>query len=201
MGLRRACALSAVPVAEPLPAAKPESVGLSSRRLEQIGLALRPEIAPGTMPGAVIAVARKGNLVYYESFGKRGDAAGSPMPKNAIFPIFSMAKPLTAVSALQLFEQRRRMLNEPIGTYLPQLDKMAVATQTGTEPAKRPPTIQDMMRHTAGVTYGFMGTTDLSKRSSELTSDLSQASFWPNWAACSCSISREHTGTTALALM
>src|SRR5580698_1616729 len=70
---------------EPSPVAKPESVGLSSKRLDQIGVALRSEIARGTMPGAVVAVARKGKLVYYESFGKLGDPAGSPMPKNAIF--------------------------------------------------------------------------------------------------------------------
>jgi len=163
--------------AEPLPIAKPESVGVSSRRLDQIGVALRAEIARNTMPGAVVAVARRGKLVYYEAFGKLGDPAGSPMPKNAIFPIFSMTKPLTAVGALELFEQGRLMLNEPVGIYLPQLDKMAVATQTGTEPARQPPTIQDMMRHTAGVTYGFMGTSDLSKRYSELTSDLSASEF------------------------
>jgi CubicO group peptidase (beta-lactamase class C family) len=168
---------SRVVAAEPLPVAKPESVGLSSRRLDQIGVALRAEIARNTMPGAVVAVARKGKLVYYEAFGKLGDPAESPMPKNAIFPIFSMTKPLTAVGALELFEHGRLMLNEPVGTYLPQLDKTAVATQTGTEPARRPPTIQDMMRHTAGVTYGFMGTGDLSKKYSELTSDLSASEF------------------------
>ena len=78
--------------AEPLPIAKPESVGVSSRRLDQIGVALRAEIARNTMPGAVVAVARRGKLVYYEAFGKLGDPAGSPMPKNAIFPIFSMRR-------------------------------------------------------------------------------------------------------------
>jgi len=165
--------------AEPLPVAKPESVGLSSRRLDQIGVALRAEIARNTMPGAVVAVARKGKLVYYEAFGKLGDLAGSPMPKNAIFPIFSMTKPLTAVGALELFEQGRLMLNEPVGTYLPQLGKMAVATPTGTEPARRPPTIQDMMRHTAGVTYGYTGEgeTALSKQYDGLTGDLSASDF------------------------
>lgn len=155
-----------IAAAEPLPVAKPESVGLSSRRLDQIGAALRAEIARNAIPGAVVAVARKGKLVYYEAFGKLGDPAGSPMPKNAIFPIFSMTKPLTAVGALELFEQGRLMLNEPVGTCLPQLDRMAVATQTGTEPARRKPTVQDMMRHTAGVTYGSTGEgeTELSKQ-------------------------------------
>ena len=168
-----------IAAAEPLPVAKPESVGLSSRRLDQIGAALRAEIARNAIPGAVVAVARKGKLVYYEAFGKLGDPAGSPMPKNAIFPIFSMTKPLTAVGALELFEQGRLMLNEPVGTYLPQLDKMAVATQTGTEPARRKPTVQDMMRHTAGVTYGSTGEgeTELSKQYAGLTGDLSAGEF------------------------
>lgn len=130
------------------------------------------------MPGAVVAVARKGKLVYYEAFGKLGDPAGLPMPKNAIFPMYSMTKPLTAVGALELFEQGRLMLNEPVGTYLPQLDKMAVATQTGTEPARRKPTVQDMMRHTAGVTYGSnTGATELSKQYADLTPDLSASEF------------------------
>ena len=98
---------SRIVVAEPLPVAKPESVGLSSRRLDQIGVALRAEIARNTMPGAVVAVARKRKLVYYEAFGGLGDPAGSQMPKNAIFPVFSMTKPLTAVGALELYERRR----------------------------------------------------------------------------------------------
>ena len=164
---------------EPLPAANPESVGLSSRRLDRIGVALRAEIARNTMPGAVVAVARKGKLVYYEAFGKLGDPAGSSMPKNAIFPIFSMTKPLTAVGALQLVEQGRLMLNEPVGTYLPQLNKMPVATSTGTEPARRKPTVQDMMRHTAGATYGYTGegATELNKQYAELTGELSASEF------------------------
>ena len=155
-------------LAQPLPLAKPESVGVSSRQLAQIAIAMQREIDKKTMPGAVVAIARKGKLVYFEAFGKLGDDKGTPMPKDAIFPIASMTKPLTAVGALELYEQGRLFLNEPVAQYLPQLDKMVVATTTGTEPARRKPTVQDMMRHTGGVTYGsaegVVGTSELSKK-------------------------------------
>lgn len=157
---------------EPLPTASPESVGISSKQLAEIGPALQREFDRKTMSGAVVAIARKGKLVFFESFGKLGDDKGTPMPKNAIFPIASMTKPMTTVGALQLYERGQLMLNEPVGQYLPQLDNMVVATASGTEPARRKPTVQDMMRHTAGVTYGsaegISGTGELSKRYGEL---------------------------------
>src|SRR5687768_16728410 len=89
----------------PLTAAKPEEVGMSSQRLDRIGAALRADIDGGRIPGAVVAVARKGKLVYYESFGYLDKNAGTPMPKDAIFTIASMTKPLTTVGALMLYEQ------------------------------------------------------------------------------------------------
>lgn len=157
---------------DPLPRAKPETVGVSSQKLAEIAVALNREIDNKTMPGAVVAIARKGKLVYFEAFGRLDDKSATPMPKNAIFEINSMTKPLTEVGALELFEQGRLMVNEPAATYLPQLANMAVATPTGTEPALRKPTIQDMMRHTAGVTYGsaegIIGTTELSKQYGQL---------------------------------
>jgi CubicO group peptidase (beta-lactamase class C family) len=157
---------------DPLPRAKPESVGVSSQKLAQIAIALNREIDNKTMPGAVVAIARKGKLIYFEAFGKLDGKSSRPMPKNAIFEINSMTKPLTAVGALELFEQGRLMLSEPAATYLPQLDNMVVATPTGTEPAQRKPTIQDMMRHTAGVTYGsaegVVGTTEVSRQYGQL---------------------------------
>ena len=149
---------------DPLPTAKPEDVGLSSVRLERIAQVLRGEIDHGRMPGAVIAISRKGKLAYYESFGFLDKAAGTPMPKDAIFALASMTKPMAAVAALMLVETNDLLLNDPIGNYLPALKDMKVATATGTEPARRQPTLQDMMRHTAGVTYGIQGTTDLHKR-------------------------------------
>ena len=149
---------------DPLPTAKPEDVGLSSARLERLAQVLRGDIDHGRMPGAVIAITRKGKLAYYESFGFLDKAAGTPMPKDAIFALASMTKPMAAVAALMLAERGELLLNDPVGNYLPALKDMKVATATGTEPARRQPTLQDMMRHTAGVTYGNQGTTELHKR-------------------------------------
>jgi len=149
---------------DPLLTAKPEDVGLSSARLDRLAQALRGDVDHGRMPGAVIAITRKGKLAYYESFGFLDTVAGTPMPKDAIFALASMTKPMTAVAALMLAERGELLLNDPIGNYLPALKDMKVATTTGTEPARRQPTLQDMMRHTAGVTYGNQGTTELHKR-------------------------------------
>lgn len=166
---------------DPLPPATPDSVGVSTQKLAQIDVALRREIDLKTMPGAVVAIARKGKLVYYKAFGMLDAEAAVPMPKDAIFRIASMTKPLTAVGALTLAEQGRLMLNEPVTTYLPQLKNMEVATPTGNEPALRAPTVQDMMRHTGGVTYpsapSDVEASAVSKQYSQLTGELDSTEF------------------------
>lgn len=149
--------------ADPLPAAKPENVGLSSVRLERLAHAIKQDVDQGRMPGAVVAIARKGKLAYYESFGFVDKAANTPMPKDAIFALASMTKPLVAVATLMLAEQGDLLLNDPVGNYLPELKDMKVATPRGLEPAHRQPTLQDMLRHTAGVSYGNRGDTPLHK--------------------------------------
>jgi CubicO group peptidase (beta-lactamase class C family) len=152
-----------ISAAEPLPAAKPETVGLSSVRLARLAEAIRRDVDQGKMPGAVVAIARKGKLAYYESFGFVDKAANTPMPRDAIFALASMTKPMVAVATLMLAEQGDLLLNDPIGNYLPELKDMKVATPRGIEPAHRQPTLQDMLRHTAGVSYGNRGDTPLHK--------------------------------------
>ena len=146
-----------------LPVAKPESVGLSSVRLERLSQAIKQDVDHGRMPGAVVAIARKGKLAYYESFGFVDKASGTPMPKDAIFSLASMTKPMVAVATLILAEQGDLLLNDPVGNYLPELKDMKVATPRGIEAAHRQPTLQDMLRHTAGVSYGNRGDTPLHK--------------------------------------
>jgi CubicO group peptidase (beta-lactamase class C family) len=149
--------------ADQLPSAKPETVGLSSARLDRLAQAIREDVDHGRMPGAVVAIARKGKLAYYESFGFVDKAANIPMPKDAIFALASMTKPMVAVATLVLAEQGDLLLNDPVGNYLPELKDMKVATPKGIEPAHRQPTLQDMLRHTAGVSYGNRGDTPLHK--------------------------------------
>ena len=84
--------------ADPLPRAKPEAVGMSSVRLARIGAALKSDVDKGRLPGAVVAIARRGKLVYFEAAGFLDKDAGVPMPKDAIFSIASMTKPMTSVA-------------------------------------------------------------------------------------------------------
>src|SRR5919204_136410 len=89
----------------PLPTATPESVGLSSTRLQRLADAIRRDVEQGSMPGAVVVIARHGKLVYHEAFGFVDKAATAPMPKDAIFALASMTKPMATVAALMLVEQ------------------------------------------------------------------------------------------------
>jgi CubicO group peptidase (beta-lactamase class C family) len=153
--------------ADPLPRAKPESVGMSSARLARIGAALKADVDKGRTPGAVIGVARKGKLVYFEAVGFRDKDAGAPMTTDAIFSIASMTKPMVSVALLQLYEEGKVLLSDPVGKYLPQLADRRVAASLDnpaeTVPAVRQPTLQDILRHTAGLLYGGRGTSALHK--------------------------------------
>ena len=181
---------------QPIPRAEPESLGFSRERLEVIGAALRSEISAGKLPGAVLGIARHGKLAYLEAFGHLDQAAGVPMPVDAVFSIASMTKPLATVAALSLYEEGRLMVNEPVSKYLPQLARMGVATaraHTDAEhvgervPARREMTIQDLMRHTAGVTYGNRGSTPFYKSyltsSDEVAEKMSGPEFLEKLAA------------------
>ena len=158
--------------ADPLPRAKPETVGMSSERLARIGQVLRADIDKGRIPGAVVAVARKGKLVYFEAFGYLDKAAGTKMTTDAIFSIASMTKPIVGVGALMLYEDGTLLINDPVADYLPQIGKMPVAVMrkdaTGqivieTVPVTKPMLIHDLMRHTSGLIYGGRGSTPVHK--------------------------------------
>ena len=155
---------------DPLPRAKPEDVGMSSERLAEIGKALNADIARGQMPGAVLAVARHGKLVYFEAFGYRDKAANAAMTTDAIFNIASMTKPMVAVAALQLYEQGKLLMDEPLAKYFPKFADMQVAVMDAKKetivdkvPAARKITNQDLYRHTSGFSYGGRGTTAVHK--------------------------------------
>ncbi|HJQ62143.1 MAG TPA: serine hydrolase domain-containing protein [Burkholderiales bacterium] len=159
------------------PHSEPRALGFSPERLQRIKTALDAEIATGTLPGAVLAIARDGKLAYFESFGHLDPATRAPMSKDAIFSIASMTKPLVSVGALMLCEEGRLMANEPVAKYLPQLGRMQVAQCDGaaTVAPSRAMTLEDLMRHTAGVSYG-RGNTPLHARY-PISSD-SAASKW-----------------------
>ena len=151
-------------VAQPLPVAKPESVGMSSQRLEKITAALNQEVADKKLPGAVVMVARKGKLVYSQSFGSLNNAAAGPMQTDSIFRIYSMTKPLVSTALMMLVEDGRVQLTDPVSKFLPSFKSPMVSVPSfdpvfnGTSfklvAANREPTIQDLLRHTSGIAYG-----------------------------------------------
>ncbi len=156
----------------PLPRVDPASVGLSAERLARIAPAFQAEIDKGRIPGVVVAIARRGKLAYFESLGVVDPATKAPMPKNAVFSLASMTKPMVSVAIMMLLEEGKLFLNDPVGMYLPQLKDMKVAevktepdgkVTIGTRAAKRQPTIQDLLRHTSGLTYGARGNTPVHK--------------------------------------
>ena len=145
----------------PLPRATPEDIGLSTAGLERLGRALQGEVERGLVPGAVALIARRGQLAYFESFGQRDPASGAPMATDSIFRIYSMTKPIVSVAAMMLWEEGRFLLSDPIAKYLPELGNVRVAVEQGADigqvDAERPITIQDLLRHTSGLTYEFRG--------------------------------------------
>jgi len=155
---------AAVGGAVDLPSASPEDLGFSSERLARIGPAIKGEIERGQYPGAVILVARKGQIVYFESFGQLDPAGGAPMIKDAIFRLYSMTKPYTSVAAMMLMEEGRLRLTDPVSKYIPAFAKLEVsvastdpytgATRYSNIPVDREITIQDLLRHTSGFVYG-----------------------------------------------
>jgi CubicO group peptidase (beta-lactamase class C family) len=145
----------------PLPEAKPEDIGLSTAGLARLGRVMRGEVERGRVPGAVALIARRGRLAYFEAFGKRDPASAAPMQSDTIFRIYSMTKPIVSVAAMMLWEEGRFLLSDPISKYLPELGALKVAVARGGEinqvDAERAITVQDLLRHTSGLTYEFRG--------------------------------------------
>ncbi len=153
-----ALVLSTAAVAQELPSAKPETVGLSSERLERIGTAVQHGIDDKRIAGAVTLVARRGHVVWFKSQGMADLKAGKPMRSDTMFRICSMTKPITSLAVMMLYEEGHFLLDDPISAYLPEFKnpKMLVKRASGESysiPAVREITIRDLLRHTSGLTY------------------------------------------------
>ena len=149
--------------AQGLPAASPESVGMSAPRLAHISDVFKQEIEKGNMPGVVVLVARKGRLVYSDAVGFQHKESGKPMAKDSIFRIYSMTKPLVSVAAMMLVEDGKLELTDAVSKFLPAMKGMQVSVAKtdpafaritySLAPAEREMTVQDLLRHTAGLAY------------------------------------------------
>jgi CubicO group peptidase (beta-lactamase class C family) len=159
---------SVVHAETPVPmATSPESVGLSSVQLKRLEAVTKQHIEDGLVPGAVMLVARRGKVAWVSVQGKRDPAQPDPMKADAIFRIYSMTKPIVSVALMQMVEEGRLQVTDPVSRFLPEIGNMKVGTEvTGpdgrhslrlADPARQM-TVQDLLRHTAGLTYGSRGT-------------------------------------------
>jgi CubicO group peptidase (beta-lactamase class C family) len=136
---------------------RPAELGFATERLAQISVTLRADVERRLIPGAVMLVARGGAVGYAEAVGWRDREQASPMSLDAIFRIASMTKPVTSVAALMLAEQGRLQVAAPVADYLPELRDRTVGVERVR--ARRIMTVQDLLRHTSGLTYAAFGDT------------------------------------------
>lgn len=145
-------------LAQDQPVVKPETVGLSSERLERIGKTVQKDIDDKRIAGAVSLVIRHGQVAYFRAQGMSDREAGKPMRTDSIFRICSMTKPITSVAVMILYEEGKFLLDDPVSNYLPEFKnpKVFMKTASGvhyTIPATHEITIRDLLRHTSGLTY------------------------------------------------
>jgi len=148
-------------------AESPESVGMSAERLARIGPVMQRYIDYRLVPGTVTLIARKGQVVHFESRGFMDLESGRPMRKDAMFRIASMTKPITSVALMMLWEEGRFQLNDPVSKFIPAFARPMVSTTSDASgetghlvPAKREATIRDMLTHTAGLANNYRGNTE-----------------------------------------
>lgn len=140
---------------------RPEDVGLNADRLAAIPDYFGSYIDKGKLAGLSTLVSRRGQIVHFESIGKRDRELGAPMERDSIFRIYSMSKPITSLALMMLYEEGHFQLNHEVSRYIPEFKKLRVwaggtnAAWATKEPA-RPMTIRDLLTHTSGLTYDFM---------------------------------------------
>jgi CubicO group peptidase (beta-lactamase class C family) len=125
-------------------------------------------VASGRLPGAVAMVARRGQIALIEAVGQQDPAAGTPMQTDSIFRIYSMTKPVVSVAVMMLVERGLLLLSDPVGRWLPEYAHQKVATAQGLAPVRNPATVQDLLRHTAGLTYEFLGDSPVQRQYGEV---------------------------------
>ncbi|HLY28251.1 MAG TPA: serine hydrolase domain-containing protein, partial [Aggregatilineales bacterium] len=142
----------------------PEKVGLSSTRLQRISKVMQGYVDQRKLAGLITMLARRGEIVHFECFGMMDVEANKPMQADTIFRLYSMTKPITSVAVMMLYEEGRFQLHDAVSKYIPEFKDVKVfskATLTGLElvEPEREMTIQDLLRHTSGITYDFLDQT------------------------------------------
>ena len=189
--------------AKEMSSTKPERQGFSSERLEKLTQLMNAKVEDGTMVGGMGVIARNGKIIYSQTYGQADREAGKAMTDDAIYRIYSMTKPITGVALMMLYEEGKFRLNDPIAMYIPEMANLQVALSTAgtgivsdgttsttigsgdeslvgqTRKPTRQPTIRDLMTHTAGLTYGVFGNTEVDQayRKAGLLGDMDLKEF------------------------
>src|SRR4051794_1393211 len=161
MNAQTAAKPASAPQTPSLPHAKPESLGLSTAPLQKMSDAFKREVDKGTLPGATVLVARRGQIGWFDAIGRQSPAASAPMAHDTIFRIFSMTKPCFSVGIMILVDDGHYLISDPVAKFNPEFADLKVGVENNGKldlvPAKRPITVQDLLRHTSGLTYDHTG--------------------------------------------
>ncbi len=139
---------------------------MHAERKARLLATLQSEIDSGRLPGAVVMLSRHGKVELFESLGQQNPNAGTTMALDSIFRIYSMTKPIVSVATMMLMERGKLLLSDPVGKYLPEYAKQQFAVDFEGQvnyAAAKPATVQDLLRHTAGLTYEFLGNSAAQK--------------------------------------
>jgi CubicO group peptidase (beta-lactamase class C family) len=144
-----------------LPLVTPEQVGLSAARLARVSEWMKGWVDSGKLPGLLVAVMRRGELAFAETYGKADVERNKPVRPDTIYRIYSMTKPLTSTAIMMLYEEGRFQLDDPISKFIPAFANPRVYAggsrgKIDTVPGEREINFRDLLSHTSGLTYGFM---------------------------------------------
>jgi CubicO group peptidase (beta-lactamase class C family) len=151
-----------------LPHAQPADVGLCPERTQRLMDVLRREVARRRLPGAVAMIVRQGKIGLLESVGQQDPARGTAMKNDSIFRIYSMTKPVVSVAVMMLMERGQLLLSDPVGQHLPEFANQRVHTPQGLNAPQQAATVQDLLRHTSGLTYEFLGESEVHRQYGEV---------------------------------
>ena len=167
-----------------LPAGTPAALGFCPQRTQHLTQVLQAEVDRARLPGAVALIARRGQVLLHAAVGQQNPAAGTPMAPDAIFRIYSMTKPIVSVAVMMLMERGQLLLSDPVAQHLPAFADVQVASHiTGHTVLHHPkvaPTVQDLLRHTAGLTYEILGSEPIQRQYAQArlaSRDRSNAEF------------------------
>jgi CubicO group peptidase (beta-lactamase class C family) len=154
-------AASHVSAAALMPASNPEVLGFDAQRLAKLDAYMAKAVADGRVAGMTTLLARHGQIVSEKAYGYRSLSSGAPMTRDTIFRLYSMSKPITGVAMMMLFEDGKWRLDDPVTKFVPEFKNLKVMSGADAEghltleDLKRPPTMRELMSHTAGFGYGL----------------------------------------------